>query len=282
MRILWATDGSPPADAAGQIIAKIADPTSAEVMVVSIDAQVRSGAANGSTAEEIAARGAKILVDAGFDATVRVGRGHPGIEILRIVEQERYELTATGAGSTRWLGRLLLGSVSTRVLHGSPSSVLVTHEPPGSRTPSPILAGVDGSDDAKFAVETLLAFADPARTAVKVLCVQESPTVVFVPHAPFGASLPPSPEVGRELKELAWHIAEHAIERLASHGFQAEPAVVTGTPAVSLLQEAESDESDLVVVGSRGLGPVSRTLLGSVSDRVARHARATLVCRQLP
>lgn len=280
MRILWATDGSPSADAAGQIIAKIADQTSAEVTVVSIDAHVRSGAANGSTAEEIADRGAEVLAGVGFEATARVGRGHPGIEILRIVEQDRYDLTATGAGGTRWLGRLLLGSVSMRVLHSSPSSVLVAHEPPGSRTPAPILAGVDGSDDAKFAVETLLAFADPARTAVKVLCVEETPAALFAPHSPFGASLPPSMEVVNELFELAWHIAEHAAEHLATTGFQAEPAVVIGTPAASLLQEAESGEADLVVVGSRGLSPVSRTLLGSVSDRVARHARATLVARR--
>ncbi len=281
MRILWATDGSPSADAAGQIIAKIADPTRTEVTVVSIDAPVRSGAADGSATEEIAGLGARILADAGFEVATRVERGHPAMEILRIVEQDGYDLTAVGAGSTRWLGRLLLGSVSMRVLHSAPSSVLVAHEPPGSRVPAPILVGVDGSDDAKFAVETLVAFADPARAVLKILCVEEVPTPASVLN-PFGGTLSPNPELLRKLKELTWGVAEHAAERLSSTGFQAEPTVVVGTPAASLLQEAESGEADLVVVGSRGLGPVSRTLLGSVSDRVARHARATLVGRRLP
>jgi nucleotide-binding universal stress UspA family protein len=282
MRILWATDGSSSADAAGQIIAKIADPARVEVTVVSVDAPVRSGATDGSTAEEIADRGAEILAGAGIRAATRVERGHPGMQILRIVEEDGYDLSAIGAGSTRWLGRLLLGSVSMRVLHASPTSVLVAHHVAGSRMPTRVLVGVDGSDDATFAVETLAAFADPARASVKVLSVEEVPTPASAPHPPFGGSVPPTPELLRKLKEVTWGVAEHGAERLGSAGFKAEPAVVPGAPAASLLEEAESDEADLVVVGSRGLGPVSRMLVGSVSDRIARNARAALVCRRLP
>lgn len=99
---------------------------------------------------------------------------------------------------------------------------------------------------------------------------------------PFGGAVPPTLELLRKLKEVTWGVAEHAAERLGAAGFVAEPAVVPGAPAACLLQEAESDDADLVVVGSRGLGPVSRMLLGSVSDRVARNARAALVCRRVP
>lgn len=57
-------------------------------------------------------------------------RARSVMNILRIVEEDGYDLTAIGAGSTRWLGRLLLGSVSIRVLHASPTSVLVATRHP--------------------------------------------------------------------------------------------------------------------------------------------------------
>ena len=62
-----------------------------------------------------------------------------------------------------------------------------------------------------------------------------------------------------------------------------EPAahVATGNPTQQLLEEAHSGSFDLVAVGSRGLGPFRRALLGSVSDHVVRHSRAALVGRRL-
>jgi nucleotide-binding universal stress UspA family protein len=58
-----------------------------------------------------------------------------------------------------------------------------------------------------------------------------------------------------------------------------EEAVLVGRPGHQLLEEAQDIGADLVVVGSRGRGVMSRTLLGSVSDQVARHAPATFVGR---
>ena len=46
----------------------------------------------------------------------------------------------------------------------------------------------------------------------------------------------------------------------------------TGAPAATILREAEIDDSDLIVVGARGLGALERVALGSVSESVLRHA----------
>jgi nucleotide-binding universal stress UspA family protein len=53
-----------------------------------------------------------------------------------------------------------------------------------------------------------------------------------------------------------------------------EPA---GDPAVTIEKIAEEGDYDMVVVGSRGLGVVSRALQGSVSEHVATHSQATVV-----
>jgi nucleotide-binding universal stress UspA family protein len=73
----------------------------------------------------------------------------------------------------------------------------------------------------------------------------------------------------------------HAVRTLDDAGFQCEGNVQAGHPAEQLLKQAAEDGSDLIAVGSRGLGSVQRVVLGSVSDKVARHARAALVGRRL-
>jgi nucleotide-binding universal stress UspA family protein len=58
-----------------------------------------------------------------------------------------------------------------------------------------------------------------------------------------------------------------------------EPVLIeqAGNPAVTIERIAEDGDYDMVVVGSRGLGALSRVLQGSVSEHVATHAAATVV-----
>ena len=64
---------------------------------------------------------------------------------------------------------------------------------------------------------------------------------------------------------------------LAEHGIEAELLEPTGNPARTIERLVEVGEFDTVVVGSRGIGPVSGVLQGSVSGHVAIHADATVV-----
>lgn len=52
---------------------------------------------------------------------------------------------------------------------------------------------------------------------------------------------------------------------------------VNGDPADTIVRVAEEEGSDLIVVGSRGLGETLRFLLGSVSDRVSHHAPCSVL-----
>ena len=70
----------------------------------------------------------------------------------------------------------------------------------------------------------------------------------------------------REEKEKEWeHIQDEAVGRVPD-GVSTESLLLHGDPAETLA-EATSD-LDLLVLGSRGYGPVKGTLLGSVSARV--------------
>lgn len=53
-----------------------------------------------------------------------------------------------------------------------------------------------------------------------------------------------------------------------------------GTPRTEILRVAEEEKVTLIVTGTRGMGNVRRTLLGSVSDHVLHHSHVpVLVCR---
>jgi nucleotide-binding universal stress UspA family protein len=68
-----------------------------------------------------------------------------------------------------------------------------------------------------------------------------------------------------------------AREILTRSGVEAEMIEPAGDPAKEIEKIAEAGKFDTIVMGSRGLGAVSRMLQGSVSEHVATHAAATVV-----
>ena len=84
-----------------------------------------------------------------------------------------------------------------------------------------------------------------------------------------GAHLDPS-EVTRRRNDV-----EEAQALLSERGIQGEAIEAQGDPG-SLVVEASKD-ADLVIVGSRGLNPVQRLLLGSVSSKVVHRAECDVL-----
>ena len=80
-----------------------------------------------------------------------------------------------------------------------------------------------------------------------------------------------------EPTELDRELLAEAVRIAAEQGVAATTALLAGTTADAIVAHAEASDADLIVVGSRGHGPVSDALRGSVSHAVLRHAR----CRVL-
>jgi len=70
---------------------------------------------------------------------------------------------------------------------------------------------------------------------------------------------------------------QEAHRLLVEQGIEAELLEPSGDPARTIERIAEDGDFDTVVIGSRGLGVVSRFLQGSVSEHVATHTDATVV-----
>lgn len=281
MKVLLASDGSDSAEAAALLVEGIADRAHVEVTVVSVvpHPQIPSPLFDAVLPPKIADDTAADLRQVGFKADSLVANGPPGAEIVRLVEEGNFDLTVMGAGTKSWLGNVLVGSVSMYVLHSSPSSTLIVHEFPAGRERLQVLIGADGSNESKVAIDLFSKFADPRRCDTVVASVVHPIEGLTHPYPIPGS--PRERELKQRLAEKGGMIAEEGADQLRRAAFTARPTVLTGTPSTQLLKEAANLGTDLVVVGSRGHGPVGRALMGSVSDAVSRHSRAALVGRRL-
>jgi nucleotide-binding universal stress UspA family protein len=76
---------------------------------------------------------------------------------------------------------------------------------------------------------------------------------------------------GDEPREIRQH-SEEARRMLEKIGIHADAVVSIGNPAEEIIKAAEERRTELVVVGRQGRNAIERFVMGSVSDRVVRHA----------
>ena len=123
-----------------------------------------------------------------------------------------------------------------------------------------VVVGYDGSDAAKRALARAADLAGD-HAEVVVVAAAEPRTIAGITE---GAHLDPS-EVERRRQDL-----EEAKAFLSERAIEAATIEAQGDPGDVIVEAAK--DADLAVVGSRGLNPLQRLLLGSVSSKVVHRA----------
>ncbi len=76
-------------------------------------------------------------------------------------------------------------------------------------------------------------------------------------------------------KEIGESILSSATSKVK--GVKVDTQLKFGNPAETIIEVAEKENYDVIVVGSKGLSKVKRFFLGSVSDDVSHHARGSVL-----
>lgn len=197
--------------------------------------------------------------------------GVPWAEIVEGLEKEGCDLCVMGTHGRSGLPRILLGSVAEKVVRHSPCSVLVVRPDSDVQPFAHALVPTDLSASANDALELAAGLVRPDG-ALTLLHVLELPV-------PFSGALP---------AELACDVDGHAAAALGKAAARLAPRVRTrtctrmGYAGVQILATLDEDRSlDLVVMGSHGRTGIKRALIGSVAEKIVRHARCpVLVARK--
>jgi nucleotide-binding universal stress UspA family protein len=131
-----------------------------------------------------------------------------------------------------------------------------------------ILVGVDGSEYSLEAVKAVAKLA--ADRGIKSVTLINVIPVAVSTMGPSVVAAPP------EYVE-AWEIFEKPKALLEQAGVEAKLLLLVGDPAYEIIQTANNEGYDLIVVGHRGLSPFQAFLLGSVSTRIVTHAPCSVL-----
>ena len=183
--------------------------------------------------------------------------GSPAQEIVRCAEQHGADLIAMSTHGRSDLARMLVGSVTDRVIRTSPVPVLVLHPPTMSidRMSPPtgrklrVLVPLDGSALAEEAARMAVGLLNPRLTELSLV------TVVGTP---------------RRETPRARGILELAAVHLGEQGVDVSTTVLEGEAASQIAAFAVDNSHDLVVMATHGHSRLTRALVGSTTDRVVR------------
>ncbi len=175
----------------------------------------------------------------------------PAWALIKLAGSLGADLVVVGShGHSSAGGRLILGSVSQKVLYEAGCSVRVARCA-GERREGPvrIVVGFNGSTDAAAAVDAVTSRTWPAGSEVRLVNADDAATPATLASA---------------------------TERLRAAGLMTSEAGGTGDPAHVLIREAEAWEADSIFVGTRDLHGFQHLLHGSVSAEVAARAQCSV------
>jgi len=285
MRILIAIDGSKASETVLQeVLARPWPPMSSFCLITIVDPFFFTKAPllleqARAAAREFLTDAAETLRDKGWDVTVEVVLGNPRRAICECADEWRADLLIVGSQGLNALSRLALGSTVHSVLRRTRCSVEVVRKREkvaefASRC-TKILVATDGSDFSTNALKSVAQGSWPEGTEVKIISVPEfAAWLGDFPSFPVGQV----EDLNRSALDAAKAAVTSGVELLSNRGWNLTTDIVVadGSPAKTILEEAERWKADLVVVGSHGRRGFDRFAMGSVSESVALNAHCSV------
>lgn len=298
-KILLATDGSAEAERAARTSATISERLDSELHLVYVapmpdpyawpERTVLDPDLTGEI-RELAEREGREALEAEMEKLEGIGVeiagshvrvGNPDAEIVQLAEKLDAGLVVVGSRGLGPIRRTVMGSVSGSVVSHAHCPVMVVRGEIRESEPTvgPIVAAVDGSEEAKLATWAAAELSVGTGSEIHLVLVLPTPTRMYGHHF-YSADM--EIQLLERARAEAREFLDAQAERVRSGGGRvAQTYLATGRPEEEIVELAEEIDAGMIVMGSRGLGGVRRALMGSVSGSVVRHAHCpVLVIRE--
>lgn len=221
--------------------------------------------------EEVLARTQRLGAEAGLAVETDLRTGAPHEEILAHCEEIGAGTIVMGTHGRRGLDRLVLGSVTQRVVRLADVPVLTVGGPEGRAADTAyesVLLPTDGSEAAADALDAAVDLAAAYDASLHVLHVVETA----------GPGL-----TGETVVEEATETGEDVVSNIESLARAAgigdvTTAVREGGPATEILAYSDDQNIGCIVMGTHGRTGLPRYLLGSTTERVLRTTHRPVLC----
>ena len=202
-----------------------------------------------------------------------VSSGSPGRVLLEVATANGVDLLVLGPHQKRTLREAInenfAGTIATRLLAAKTCPILIVRES-ARREYQRVLMALDLTPIASAAIRAAETMMIEPRADVSVLHAFAAPYMGLIEHGDPGQGM------STRYKSL-WNshatvsirsLLRRASSDFARYGIQIDDA----TPARAILNAIDLQEPDLLVMGTRGRGPLRRALLGSVANEVLNEA----------
>ena len=146
-----------------------------------------------------------------------------------------------------------------------------------------VLLATDGTKYSDAATDMAAKLQLQAGDEVKVVCVVDMAVPLAIDI--YGGYIPETTEIEKAARENAERIVRGTMDslkaRLGDQNANLSSEVLFGSPDSRIVETAEENGTDLVVIGSHGYNAWERLLLGSVSNSVAQHAPCSVLVVRL-
>lgn len=220
------------------------------------------------------------VTSAGVVAKISVGAGSPAEVIVSEAHAREVDVIAMATRRESALARGVLGSVTDRVLHSTPTPIFTLY--PGelhdfadtSSGPARVIVPLDGSTLSESAVQPAVEIAKAAKAEIVFTEVLRLPFFgVGVAGIEYGAGdYAGDFGIDSQKNEITEYL-NGFVQDAEATGLTASANIRTGSPSQQIVDEAAEHENSIVVMGSHGSGGLKRWVVGSVADKVIRSAR---------
>lgn len=226
--------------------------------------------------ETYLSRLADVYRSQGVNAEYYVAAGPVAQAIDVLTRELDVDLLIMSTHGRSGISRFMLGSNASAVIQLLRRPVLLLRPQSLSQGDLPtvrrVLVTLDGSAFAERVLPWVQRVSQATGAQVLLLAVPEVPEPAL-----YGAMAGAVDELREQAEANAQRYLERVAAQLLAEGMPVQPLIEGSRPATTILDVAEREHVELIMLATHGRGGMERLMLGSVADRVVHHSRCPIL-----